>query len=137
MTAHVRLDAAPQPLTHLADPRRPDSPLAPIRVACERLADPASPTPTTEHLAVHAKLFAWMTGQAVRREMKALRGALRDEAIADADAARRAAARRALEEHACGALDRIRSSLGALRRLREQVRPFEPVCHGSLPEALA
>ncbi len=122
VTPLVRLDAAPMPLTRLADPSHPDSPLSRLERARQEFCASAHPPPS-KPLAVPVKLYAYLFTIGARAELTRL-GRLAAEAAPE------------LEVELSAALGRMRDALWAYRRVRASFWAFEAVCHPDFAEEL-
>ena len=124
VTALMRLDSVALPLTRLATPTDPASPLHQLAEALRLYRSSPRPPPSQE-LVVPVKLYAYLFGEAVKAEAKQLRQLSRGGADSTA-------AQGALE----AALARIREGLWAYRRMRGAFWPYEQLCHRTFVEAL-
>jgi hypothetical protein len=129
VTPYMRLDADALPLTQLADPAAPASPLHRLWEAVGQFRGGARP-PASQPLVVPVKLYAYLFAEAIKGETRSLRRRFRRHQPGSAEAAAELIA--ALS----AALDRARAALWAYRRLRTAFWPFEPVCHAALVDSL-
>lgn len=130
VTALMRLDAAPLPLCELANPQNAASPLHRLHRALELLQVSKRP-PASQTLAFHAKLYAYLHTEAVRRETALLTGMLKATSSSVNPEDSRAEFIGELEH----LIEDIRESLSAFRKLRAALWPYEKTCHKALNEA--
>ncbi len=121
VTALVRLDAAPLPLDELADAGARASPLHRLAEGLEALG--ADRTPPTLPLATYARLYAHLQAEGARAELRRLRDIAKERPDA-------------LLAQVPPAIERIRASLVAFRRVKAAFAPYEWLCHRQLVEAL-
>ncbi len=129
VTALMRLDAAPLPLTLLANPSCEASPLSRFAAAAESFRSSPRPPPSRP-VAIHVKLYAHMLVVAVSEETERLVRMGRELGRTPERTPER------LEGELLSALERMRQALKAFRTVRAAFWPFERLCHRSLVEAM-
>jgi hypothetical protein len=131
VTALMRLDAPSMPLERLANRDQADSPLGRLVLLLDRFRTEPRPPPS-KPATVQVKLYAYLFTEAIWNERQRLMRLLRDTLREPAGGGSRGA----FEQELVHGLGRIRRALGAFRRVRAELAPFEELCHRSLPEAL-